>query len=545
MTLDPQTSDGVAIGATASAAVAIEPTSKTRRALDRVSGSRFGLPSAFFVLTVVLCSLSSWSVSFWNDEAITVSAARRSTAELWAMLQNIDIVHGAYYAFMHFWIGAFGGSEFAARLPSAIAVAVAVAGTVSLARMLGGTRFAVYAGCAALSLPRLTWAGIEARPFAATAAIAVVATLILNAALIRGTRWHWVAYSLIMALGIITNIYLLLLLGAHLVTLGLLKTERAPMRRFLAAAFASVIIGLPVLLGASSQRGQLGTLGERNPIALLRMILVNQFFLGETPSPAATSPVFDSLWRAAAVLAAVIGIGTVGWALIRGRRYSVIPAGRLLAFTVPWVLGPAIVIAIVAVLVTPVFQPRYFTFAAPAMAMLLAFAVTCIRSRGIRWTLTLVYLACVITVYSSQRLPESKSGSDWASASAWIESNARAGDAIYFTPRYPPIRGMGTWTDRRMAYGYPSAFSRLDDITLESTGAATGTLDGWSAALSTRADELRTHDTVWVVYGRGYPKQIIKADRMFLASSGFVPAATTNGTDTVIVEYERTAHASQ
>jgi mannosyltransferase len=54
--------------------------------------------------------------SFWYDEAATISASySRSLAQLWAMLGNVDAVHGLYYLFMHGWFEVFPPTEFWSR----------------------------------------------------------------------------------------------------------------------------------------------------------------------------------------------------------------------------------------------------------------------------------------------------------------------------------------------------------------------------------------------------------------------------------------------
>ena len=73
--------------------------------------------------------------SYWFDEAATLSAARRSVPQLWALLRSTDAVHGLYYLGMHGWLALVGTSEAATRAPSAIGLGLAVGS--SLADFLG------------------------------------------------------------------------------------------------------------------------------------------------------------------------------------------------------------------------------------------------------------------------------------------------------------------------------------------------------------------------------------------------------------------------
>src|ERR1700760_717241 len=105
--------------------------------------------------------------SFWYDEAATISASySRSLGQLWQMLSNVDAVHGLYYLLMHGWFQLFGASEFSSRAPSGLAVGSAAAGVVVLGNQFSSRTVALAAGVICAVLPRSTWAGIEARPYA-------------------------------------------------------------------------------------------------------------------------------------------------------------------------------------------------------------------------------------------------------------------------------------------------------------------------------------------------------------------------------------------
>ncbi len=110
-------------------------------------------PLLLGVVATLVSSIGSWIPSKWNDEAATQTAATRSIGQLWQMMHHIDAVHGAYYAFMHFWILAFGTSNFALRAPSMLAVGAACAGVVVLGQRLGTRRIAIFSGVVLMTLP--------------------------------------------------------------------------------------------------------------------------------------------------------------------------------------------------------------------------------------------------------------------------------------------------------------------------------------------------------------------------------------------------------
>ena len=184
-------------------------------------------------LTLV-SAIGSWIPSKWNDEAATQTAALRSLPHLWQMTQHIDAVHGTYYLLMHFWIAAFGTSNFALRAPSMIAVGAACAGVVVLGRKLGGRRLAIFAGLAFLLLPRVTWMGIEARSQALTAVVAVWLTVLLLRALERNRAGWWVFYAGLAGLGVLLNLYVALLVVAHGVSIVVSRKRLGHPRRLFA-----------------------------------------------------------------------------------------------------------------------------------------------------------------------------------------------------------------------------------------------------------------------------------------------------------------------
>ena len=75
--------------------------------------------------------------SFTRDESATLAAVHRSFPQLVRMLGHVDVVHGAYYALIWVVVRIGGSGEFAVRLPSAIAMAIAAALVTVLGRTTG------------------------------------------------------------------------------------------------------------------------------------------------------------------------------------------------------------------------------------------------------------------------------------------------------------------------------------------------------------------------------------------------------------------------
>lgn len=500
-----------------------------------------GLPVALFVAVAAYALLMAPSVSLWNDEAITLSAADRSPSQLWGLLQRVDAVHGAYYAFMTGWTELFGASPLAARLPSALAAAGTALGVLFLTKLVASSATAYTAAIVCATLPRMTWAGIEARPFVFSALIATWATWALVRAVHGSRAARWVLYGGLAALGILVNIYLVLLVAAHLVTvLVVARRERNVIVGFLVAGAAAGLATAPLLLLARAQQGQLGSSGDRGVLSILRKVIVNQLFLGETPSAVAAAPWFTRAWQVAAIVAAALGLCAIVLALIR-RAAPGDDKRWVLAIAVPWLVLPTVVIAGYAIAIAPLYQPRYLTFAAPAGAMLIAAGL---RSLGRRWYATLavvVYVLAVLVVFASQRIPFAKSGSDWGAVARIVAENAESGDAVYFAPRSSGASedGLVTHTTRRIEAAYPDAFAHLDDVTLQQTGAETNTFDGFSRTLDAAQSELDSHARVWAVFSKKAADDVYDSDDELLRALGYTGEIRWSGPSTVVVEYTR------
>ena len=176
----------------------------------------------------------------------------------------------------------------------------------------------------------MTWSGAEGRSFALTALLAVLLTLVVAPAAsgpLPGARWA--GYAVLGGLAVAVDVYLALLLLAHAVTLARWG-GRATLLRFLAAAGGALALAAPVVVVASRQTGQLGE-QRLGPLGLLRAVLVNQVFLGDTPTPG-TAPRTGltlhgagDLWQVCAILLAVAGLG-LGLLGVRAARRE--PAAR-------------------------------------------------------------------------------------------------------------------------------------------------------------------------------------------------------------------------
>ena len=247
---------------------------------DRPDPGPAWLPLVPALVTLLVGLYKITGPSFTRDESATLAAVHRSFPQLISMLGHVDVVHGAYYALIWVVVRIAGRGEFAVRLPSAIAMAIAAALVTLLGRRLVSSWAGLAAGLAFAFLPQVSWFAENAREGAVLTALACVASYCLLRALQTGAlqeeaaRGRWlVAYGVtLVALGL-GNLFALLLVAAHAVTLAWSRREyrvdRGFVLRWAAAVAATVILVSPVAVVGYSQLHQIHWIKPPGLYALL------------------------------------------------------------------------------------------------------------------------------------------------------------------------------------------------------------------------------------------------------------------------------------
>jgi len=482
----------------------ISPRATSSRSGDHwwISRSSWLDPLLLGLLATVVSSLGSWIPSKWNDEAATQTAAARTLPQLWQMMHHVDAVHGTYYAFMHFWIIAFGTSNVALRAPSMIAVGLTCAGVVILGKRLGTRRIALCSAVVFLMLPRVTWMAIEARSYALTALVAVWLTIVLVRIVDRQHQRWWAVYIVLAAVGVMLNVYLALLVIAHGVALllarrRLVQPNRILLRWAISGALAAILAS-PIVWLVVGETSQL-PFGPLTLPSVANTLFIEQYFTGATPTLGRSVPVPpETLWGAAAILFAVCG-----WALIVApalfRRIRAVARTNttlgLLSVTVPWIVVPFISIIGFSLVVTPIYTARYFSFTTPAVALLMGTSIAALSSQWKRVAAIALLAVVALPIFLSQRGPTSKNDTDWQQAASVIQSHAKPGQDIY----YGPIRTGSSLSTSKVRDAYPAVLAQLHDITQKTSGVQTNTLWDSQWPLTHARTALRTTPLLWVV----------------------------------------------
>jgi mannosyltransferase len=518
-------------------------------------------------LTLVVPAAAAWLVagyhlgklSLWRDEAYSLEASRRSFGQILALLHHKDAVNGTYYLFMHVATGLLGTSESALRLPSLIAIAVAAAATTALARLLA--RLAglpapwltgLLAGLLLAVAPQATRYAQNARAYTIVTMLVVIATYLLVRAMMTGGWWWWAGYALAITAAGLFNLFSLLMVAAHGLTVLLTHVLRrrgasapagpgpatsgagraevtAHLWRWLVAVAAVGILLSPLGWLGFEQRGQVNWLTKPRLQTIYDLFVT---FAGSKPliipivALALCGSVAGFAARSRPAETAGPAVPAGGPAVPAGGRASVAAGPATLAVvTLPWLIVPPVVLLAIS-LVKPVYDVRYVFYCQPALAVLCAAGLAWLarltaralpgdRGQVLAWLPSAAILALLgvllVAPQRAVRLPSSRPD-NLRFASAVIAAHGRPSDIVFYIP----------WNMRVLGMGYPAPFRRLRDISLETSPLASNTLLGTQVNLATFHHRLRHVSRVWLVTAVSQQKLLAVTDPVQRAELAYI-----------------------
>ncbi|UZN02443.1 glycosyltransferase family 39 protein [Cellulomonas sp. S1-8] len=464
----PPVAEGTPVGVASARTSSLTPTAREVRPDPSVVRDALVLGCA----VALLCVAGAWIPSLWLDEVATVSAVGRSWPEMVALLGHVDAVHGTYYTGMHLWADVFGTSPLSLRTPSAVATGVAAAGVVVLGNELGSRTTGILAGCAFAVLPATTWMGVEARGHAFVTATTTWAVVVLVRAL-RG-RAPWWGYAVLLGLSGLLFVQSLVLLAAHGVTLLWARTDRRLLRSWLVAAAGALAIASPAVLAGARQRYQIGWI-DRPGVDSAHGVLTRQWF--------------DGSWWFLGAVAVLVVVALVS----RRAPGPWPPRAALVHVALPWAVVPTLVVLGVSLVATPLWDPRYLRYCAPAVALLIGVGVEALRRRWAQVVALVVLSAIAAPVYAAQRAEFAKDDADLSAVARHVAERSDAGDVVVFVPEDDAR------SPRRALEGYPQDFTGVVDVGTGPDRTATDSLWERGRPVDALADELASARRVWVL----------------------------------------------
>jgi mannosyltransferase len=507
----------------ASATVAAPESWRAERAPQRARLSGGWLVIA--VPAVVAFAVGGYEIggpSLWRDEAYTKDAIGRPVSQIFALLRHQDAVHGAYYVLMHVIAAAVGTSATALRFPSLCAMVIATGFVAAIGRRAAAMALDPEAGPPRRNLdipaltgllsgllfataPFMTYYAQMARSYAIETMFATIASYLLLRSYPDG-RWRWWgAYGAAVALTGLFNMFGLLILAAHGVTLLLTDARgqsphaqsphaqsphaqsphgrligRIPLRWLTVSAAAVIVLG-PLLDVARHEQKQIDWL-TRPDFGTIERLLIDM---------AGSAPLVIPF--------ALLALAGLMAAYLMDNWRPLNPA----AIALPWLVVPPVLLMAVS-FVKPVYYVRYVEFCLPALSVLAGAGLVGLirfaagtRLGGLRlaWLPAALVIAVLAALLAGpqQAIRQTAARPDnLRLASAIVAANEQPGDVVFYIPVEMHVLGTG----------YPAPFLRLRDIALAKSPIASATLTGTEitspALLKSRFTDVRH---VWVVTG--------------------------------------------
>ncbi|UKN42475.1 glycosyltransferase family 39 protein [Mycobacterium lepromatosis] len=444
-------------------------------------------PWAIAVLATVISGAWVSRPSLWFDEAATISAsASRTVPELWKLLNHVDAVHGLYYLLMHGWFAIFPSTEFWSRFPSCLAIGAAAAGVTVFTRKFATRTTAIYAGIIFAILPRITWAGIEARSSALSVAAAMWLTVLLVAATRHNKPQLWLCYALALMLSILLSLTLATLVLVYAVVLPWLAPNKIRNSSFIWWAVTSAVaLGTitPFILFAHEQIRQVGWI-FRVSWHYAFDITQRQYFDHSVSFAIATAMII-----VAAIAARLSGLRAQGGDL---RSLVIICAA--------WIVIPTTLLVGYSAVFEPVYYPRYLILTAPAAAIVIAVCIVTVARKP--WPITGVLVLFAVAAFPNYLLTQrgryAKEGWDYSQVADVISSQAAPGDCLIVDNTVPwrpgPIRAL--------LAARPMAFRSLIDVERGFYGPKVGALWDGHVAVWLVTAKISKCSTVWTISDR-------------------------------------------
>jgi mannosyltransferase len=364
--------------------------------------------------------------SFWVDEAATAQAVD------WSFIDRFDGYHGLYYSIVSTWATVAGTSELALRLPSVFGTMLACAFLVVLAHRIFGGWVPLVSGLLLATSPFVVHWSQQARGYTMLLAVSLLATILLLRALEHGSRAAWALYGLAFAAVVVWHPVAGVLLAPAHVVLVAQRRERAMPHGLLAAAL--------ILLLAVPWAAQIALRSTGEGVAIDWL---------KAPSAGKAVEALLSVSGAAGV-GAVLALAGL-WMLTRaGRRPDALWLGM-------WAFAPFLVALAITIGGRPIYLDRYLLVAAPAFALLAAYALVGFGRplRAVAVAAVVVATALGLVAWYSSSEDGNWRGEDWRGAVAYVAEHRAPGEAVVVAPwsaapsaRYYGVEPVDTSTAR-------------------------------------------------------------------------------------------------
>lgn len=307
------------------------------------------------LLAMSLSLIIGLQQSVWFDEAYSVLLAKHPIDEI-LRLTAIDTHPPLYYFLLKGWAAIFGWSELALRSLSILAFGGSLIVGGLLVRRMFSARVALFTLPFLAVAPFLLRYGFEIRMYTIASLIGILATYVLVRALqAKSQRAQWLlygTYAALVAIGVYTLYYLVLLWAAHaLWLLWVSLVEKRPIKQWywVSAFGASVVLFLPWLPTFLSQLDN----GALTPV-------VQQLSLIQLMEIVTFNFLYEQAWQVSvtATLIVVYVIGAIGYFTVRSFKNVSIEQRKYLVLLAMYTIVPILLLMLITMR-KPMYVERY------------------------------------------------------------------------------------------------------------------------------------------------------------------------------------------
>jgi uncharacterized membrane protein len=369
----------------------------------------------------------------WLDEAITIHQAHLSIHDLFRSLYFGDRQPPLYHLTLWLTIRAFGDSEFAVRLPTLIAGTLVIPALYELGRELYDRRTGLFAAAFATASPLLVWYSQEVRMYTFATLFGLLALLTQLRVIRKGTMGNWAAYILATAALLWSHYFGLLLIAVQQVIFIAVLVHRKrsgePVKP-LALGFAysaAILIMQLVPLGVflhhqyqSTSAAAGSPSGTYEPLSFYA-VLANMAWVLWGYQPNGTTELLAAMWPLFLLVSLVL--------LGRGGSRQTLILGTV-------AIAPVVILIIVSLFDTSLFEVRNFLIVVPLLLLLAARLVTgWIRSPRARLLVSgAILLTLLIGLANEQTNKSNPRLFDFRGAVQDIKANAGPDSVVLFEP---------------------------------------------------------------------------------------------------------------
>ncbi len=347
------------------------------------------------------------SKGFTSDEAVSVTMARLPWHRFGDLVVHRETNGSLYFTLLHLFTSGNGG-EWGVRVLSLVAFVAATATFFLLVRRLVDARIAAIAANHDAIDPLYVEYAQTAREYLLALLLVVGSTYLFVRGVQEPSAAVWGLYAVVSALSVYAFLLAAAVPVAHALSLAALPRARVPWRFAVLSlsGFTALLLPLVYFLAQTQASGGVS------------------WASGNLPGRIAVS-FRDHFPRA--VLVVLLAALTAGLVFVWWRIVSRFPwPGTLL---VAWLVVPAYLVTVAALIWQPLFIVRYFMIFAPPLLVLVAVVLSRLRGPALAVAVAAVF---VLGGYGLARWYGGGAGADYRGASRYVATSGHPGDGVLF-----------------------------------------------------------------------------------------------------------------